>query len=210
MRKVMSQQNFTRYPNVLELIRSSEQLFRNIQAMESVMPLQAEERLFIDAIRDMNYQASRMQAEEKSDDAENEEQKLQQVAVKESSRPHLSLRINSSDIVDRLDEATMLAVDAAKRLNQNNASPNITGALGWIQATKPIKPSVVIASEQTQDQEEEDVAGAGTDQEAGEDCESNHSRDDSSSILSVSLGKRSAAQPTAEEMLQDMKRSRST
>lgn len=210
MRKVMSQQNFTRYPKVLELIRKSEQLFRNIQAMESVMPLQAEERLFIDAIRDMNYQASRMQAEEKSDDAENEELESRQVVVNAAVKP-LALRINSSDVGDRLDEATMLAVDAAKRLNQNNASPNITGALGWIQATKSTKPLVAAVIEQNKQEEEEDVAGSGTDQEAGEDCESNHSRDDNSSVLSISLGKRSAAaQPTAEEMLQDTKRSRST
>lgn len=33
-------------------------------SMFSVMPLQDEERLFIEAIRDLNYQASRLQAEE--------------------------------------------------------------------------------------------------------------------------------------------------
>lgn len=64
MRNVMNSQNITHYPMVLELIRKSEQLFHNIQTMDSVMPLQDDERLFIDAIRDMNYQASRMQAEE--------------------------------------------------------------------------------------------------------------------------------------------------
>lgn len=209
MRKIMSQQNFTRYPKVLEFIRSSEQLFRNIQSMESVMPLQDEERLFIDAIRDMNYQASRMQAEEKSDDAEIEELDVHQVANESGAKPPLSIRINSNDIVDRLDEATMLAVDAAKRLNQNNISPNITSALGWIQATKSIQSPAVTVMEH-EEEEEEDVAGAGTDQEAGEDNESNHSCDDNSSIVSVSLGKRSVVQPTAEELLQDMKRSRST
>lgn len=64
MRNVMNHQNITHYPIVLELIRKSEQLFHSIQTMDSVMPLQDDERLFIDAIRDMNYQASRMQAEE--------------------------------------------------------------------------------------------------------------------------------------------------
>jgi len=67
MRNVMNQQNFTHYPRVLELIKGSEQLFRNIQAMEIVVPLQAEERLFIDAIRDLNFQASKLQAVEQSD-----------------------------------------------------------------------------------------------------------------------------------------------
>ncbi len=63
MRNVMNKQNITHYPNVLKLISKSEELFRKIQSMESVMPLQDEERLFIEAIRDLNYQASRMQAQ---------------------------------------------------------------------------------------------------------------------------------------------------
>ncbi|CAK9251172.1 unnamed protein product [Sphagnum jensenii] len=64
MRNVMSVQNFTRYPYLLELLKQSEQLFAEIQGMDSVMPLQEEERLFLDAIRDLNYQASQLQAEE--------------------------------------------------------------------------------------------------------------------------------------------------
>jgi hypothetical protein len=39
-------------------------------AYNSAMPLQAEERLFIEAMRDLNQQASRMQEEEKKDSVE--------------------------------------------------------------------------------------------------------------------------------------------
>jgi hypothetical protein len=82
MRNVMNHQNFTHYPNVLGLIRDSEFLFRNIQKMESVMPLQAEERLFIEAIRDLNFQASRMQQAEKN---HNEIQLVMQTSPSTSS-----------------------------------------------------------------------------------------------------------------------------
>lgn len=81
MRNVVNQQNFTHYPNVMRLINQSEKLFRDIQSMErfvnalfqavlnlvpSVMPLQDEERLFIEAIRDLNYQASQLQSQERN------------------------------------------------------------------------------------------------------------------------------------------------
>eukprot|EP00596_Hydrurales_sp_CCMP1899_P009154 CAMPEP_0119036388 /NCGR_PEP_ID=MMETSP1177-20130426/4090_1 /TAXON_ID=2985 /ORGANISM="Ochromonas sp, Strain CCMP1899" /LENGTH=169 /DNA_ID=CAMNT_0006996215 /DNA_START=601 /DNA_END=1107 /DNA_ORIENTATION=+ len=64
MRNVMSQQNITNYPYVLELLRESEKLYKDIQNMESCRPLQDEEQLFIEAIRDLNRQASKLQAEE--------------------------------------------------------------------------------------------------------------------------------------------------
>ncbi|RYG95014.1 hypothetical protein EON65_56610, partial [archaeon] len=63
MDKIMPTQNFATYPYLLDLIKRSEKLFQDIQQLESAMPLQDEERLFIDAIRGLNYQASRMQAE---------------------------------------------------------------------------------------------------------------------------------------------------
>lgn len=66
MRNVMNHQNFTHYPYIMELIKEAEALFDNIQKMENVMPLQDEERLFIAAMRDLNHQASRMQAEERT------------------------------------------------------------------------------------------------------------------------------------------------
>jgi SPX domain protein involved in polyphosphate accumulation len=39
MRKVMSKQNFTHYPYLLELLRKSEQLFAEIQGMDRSVPL---------------------------------------------------------------------------------------------------------------------------------------------------------------------------
>eukprot|EP01036_Dinobryon_divergens_P025910 gene25910-34503_t len=67
MRNVMSQQNFTHYTYVLDLIKDSEKLYAKIQKMESVMPLQDEERLFLEAIRDLNHQVGKLQEEERDD-----------------------------------------------------------------------------------------------------------------------------------------------
>lgn len=67
MKNIVNSQNFTHYPIVYEIIIKSENLFRSIQAMESVLPLQEEERIFIDAIRGLKQQANILQAEEKQD-----------------------------------------------------------------------------------------------------------------------------------------------
>ncbi|KAJ1390477.1 hypothetical protein B484DRAFT_425646, partial [Ochromonadaceae sp. CCMP2298] len=45
-----------KHDKVMRLIKEAEKLFADLQKMESVMPLQDEERLFIEAIRDMNHQ----------------------------------------------------------------------------------------------------------------------------------------------------------
>lgn len=42
----------------------------SLRCLCSVMPLREEERLFIEAMRDLNYQASRLQSEEQSSSAE--------------------------------------------------------------------------------------------------------------------------------------------
>ena len=64
MRNVMTNQNITRYPFILELLKECEKLYSDIQNMQNVVPLKSEERLFLDAIRHLNYQASRIQDEE--------------------------------------------------------------------------------------------------------------------------------------------------
>lgn len=66
MRNVMSLQNITHYPYIAELLRESERLFTEIQQMDNCMPLQEEELLFIDAIRELNRQASKVQDNEDS------------------------------------------------------------------------------------------------------------------------------------------------
>mmetsp|Transcript_28378 Transcript_28378/g.28676 ORF Transcript_28378/g.28676 Transcript_28378/m.28676 type:complete len:413 (-) Transcript_28378:230-1468(-) len=65
MRNTMENQSFTHHYSVIQMLKESEKLFLNIQNMKSAIPLKDEERLFIEAIRDLNYQASRVQAEEK-------------------------------------------------------------------------------------------------------------------------------------------------
>ena len=61
LKNVVNQQKFTHFPFVLELLKSMEKLF---EAMHSAVPIEAEEKLFIDAIRGLNYQAERLQAQE--------------------------------------------------------------------------------------------------------------------------------------------------
>lgn len=157
MRNVMNQQNFTHYPHVLELIRASEQLFRNIQAMETVVPLQAEERLFIDAIRGLNYQASKLQAEEQQMNHREQEDNKQDDKGEISST---NSGCNTS-VLESLDEATTIVVDAAGRLNNSNAPPNLDVVLGWM------KPSTEenILKEGIHDKDN----GGMTDGEVGED-----------------------------------------
>ena len=64
LKNVLSKQNFTHFPFVMELLRMVERLFEDVQSMHNAMPIQAEEKLFIDAIRGLNYQAQKLQAEE--------------------------------------------------------------------------------------------------------------------------------------------------
>lgn len=75
MNKIVNQQNIAHYPHILELIQKSESLFRSIQVKEMVVPLQAEEKLFIEVIMGMNQQAtSRVQKERVVESNENEEE----------------------------------------------------------------------------------------------------------------------------------------
>ena len=66
MFNVMGAQSFTEYLSIQELLLVSEKLFTEIQQMEHCMPLQEEERLFIEAIRELNRQASKVQRNEGS------------------------------------------------------------------------------------------------------------------------------------------------
>ena len=66
MRNVMSQQNFTNYTYIMELVKRSEKLFEEVN-LENLKIPNDEEKLFIDAIRDLNQHAQEMLTEEKSD-----------------------------------------------------------------------------------------------------------------------------------------------
>ena len=64
LKNVVSTQNFTHFPFVMELLRMVEKLFEDIQSMQIAMPIHAEEKLFIDAIRGLNHEAQKLQAQE--------------------------------------------------------------------------------------------------------------------------------------------------
>jgi len=69
MRNVVNQQPFTHYPRLLEMLQEMEETFKEIDASQgdTARPLEDEERLFLEAIRGLNQEASSMQREEKAD-----------------------------------------------------------------------------------------------------------------------------------------------
>jgi hypothetical protein len=69
MRNVVNQQPFTHYPRLLEMLQEMEEIFKEIDALQGdkARPLEEEERLFLEAIRGLNQEASSMQREEKAD-----------------------------------------------------------------------------------------------------------------------------------------------
>ncbi len=143
LRNVMPLQNFTTYPFVLTLIKEAEKLFSDIQSLESVMPLKDEEKLFIEAIRDLNYRASLLQAEE-NDSLSSPTAS----AVCSGSEDNGSDSCNSTDDIynkniivpssclPALDAAAEAAVLAAINANHNASSPSIQNAILWMQETK--------------------------------------------------------------------------
>ena len=75
MRNVMNLQNFTNYTYVIELVKKSEKLFEDVEILKLKLQIPSEEeKIFIDAIRNLNYQAQEMLSEEKSsiNDGDNE------------------------------------------------------------------------------------------------------------------------------------------
>lgn len=145
MRNVMSKQNFTHYPYVLNVLREMEKLFEDIQSMQNSLPMQAEEKLFIDAIRDLNYQASRLQAEE-IQSLKDSCVMLQPLPSDASFKMSSKLFIHSTnhgdssrdeelqdfDNVD-LDRAAIAVADAAGRVHP---SPSVMNAVSWMTAIR--------------------------------------------------------------------------
>lgn len=64
LKNVLNAQNFTHFPFVMELLRQVEKLFDDIQSMQNAIPIHREEKLFIEAIRGLNHEAQKLQAEE--------------------------------------------------------------------------------------------------------------------------------------------------
>lgn len=123
------------------------------------MPLQDEERLFIEAIRDLNYQASKLQAEENEVMCEENiehnsgvDELLGNSSIEDTvtnSRPVTPLSrlaaLATASIIDEcasktLDLAATAVMQAAQKANHNTATYNLEGAMSWIQAHREEMP----------------------------------------------------------------------
>lgn len=134
MKNVMSQQNITHYPYVMGLLKQTEQLFADIQSMESVMPLEDEERLFIDAMRDLNSQATVLQEEEsgggKGESRAQVSAPASAVPVSECDGPVLSRSLHKKTVTaSEAVECAASAVMAAACRMGNTAGPDLKEAL---------------------------------------------------------------------------------
>jgi hypothetical protein len=137
----------------MECIKKAESLFADIEAMESTVgtALHAEEKLFIEALRGPNYQASKLQEEEKDSPIISAD--LQPDTITKSSRlfPHGETTSVRSDVMSDLGQAASLASHAAVKVSTVYFSPNIQGALSWMDAIsrKPphtSNPSIPVTS----------------------------------------------------------------
>lgn len=128
MRNVMNQQNFTHHPHVIELLKQSEILFADIQRMESFMPLGEEEQVFIDAIRDMNRQASFLHRKE------NHVLDSSDGLVITAASAH---EVEAGQLSDGSEDCALSrAIGVALSTNQVDREPSITDislALSWMQ-----------------------------------------------------------------------------
>eukprot|EP00595_Chromulina_sp_UTEXLB2642_P003822 CAMPEP_0196767636 /NCGR_PEP_ID=MMETSP1095-20130614/41806_1 /TAXON_ID=96789 ORGANISM="Chromulina nebulosa, Strain UTEXLB2642" /NCGR_SAMPLE_ID=MMETSP1095 /ASSEMBLY_ACC=CAM_ASM_000446 /LENGTH=151 /DNA_ID=CAMNT_0042136131 /DNA_START=672 /DNA_END=1127 /DNA_ORIENTATION=- len=120
--------------------------------MESTLILHDEEKLFIEAIRDLNYQASKLQAEEKEID--NNKQNSEILSKSSKLFPN-----NKTDSSTNLDEATNFAIQAAAKVNHSICSPNIQAALSWMEAIrrKEANANVTIGTDSITDDEDNDT-----------------------------------------------------
>mmetsp|Transcript_8262 Transcript_8262/g.8250 ORF Transcript_8262/g.8250 Transcript_8262/m.8250 type:complete len:327 (-) Transcript_8262:522-1502(-) len=150
MRNVMSQQNITNYPYVLELLRESEKLYKDIQNMESCRPLQDEEQLFIEAIRDLNRQASKLQAEENQEVDSNHTNNEDLIFPSKRSVPNDEVLFKNETHTSETDtsetaggtydiemhtKSCISALEAAQKVNHNSES--MEDYLTWIKEHKP-------------------------------------------------------------------------
>lgn len=146
MKKVVSKTNFAKYPFVLECIQESEKLFKDVQAMESTTKLHDEEKLFIEAIRDLNYQAIRLQTEEResnhssatsvSDEINSKPvTKKSEYLTKDSKLfPSTLQQSSANEMGTALDKASSKLIDVSAKVSQNSLfSPNIAVALSWME-----------------------------------------------------------------------------
>lgn len=152
------------------------------------MPLQDEERLFIEAIRDLNYQASKLQAEENEVMAvENSiNGAIEVAAIKDhyrakdcflSSKPisplsRLAALAAASDIdvcaSKTLDLAATAVMQAAQKANHNAATYNLEGAMSWIQAHRNDSPPLCVVPPVSNSHTHDNSGGSNTTDEDDE------------------------------------------
>lgn len=138
MRNVMNQQNFTHYPYLLELIKESEKLFDEIQQMESVMPLQDEERMFIDAIRDLNQQVTIFQVAEKQESGDDIGDEESDDEMQSTNNSNLTSKSNnrhdicrrSKDAKERMPTTATATEDDTDSMSNDGQGIQDIGALG--------------------------------------------------------------------------------
>ena len=124
MRNVMSQQNFTNYTYIMDLVKRSEKLFEEVQNLENLkcqVP-NDEEKLFIDAIRDLNQHAQEMLSEEKTDSNCNDDDDDED-----------NDNVDSNNNASIIDLNTSLK-NATKASSLSSTGPNIKNVCSWIQS----------------------------------------------------------------------------
>lgn len=123
MRNVMNVQNFTNYTYIMELVKKAEKLFEDVEQLKLKFSIPSEEeRMFIDAIRDLNYQAQELLTEEKSsiNDEDNEYQN------NDTFEASISFNISNSSFA---------------------TSPTLMNAIGWIHSLNDGRKSEDIEGE---------------------------------------------------------------
>jgi hypothetical protein len=123
----MAQQNFTNYTYIMDLVKRSEKLFEEVQSLENLkcqIP-NDEEKLFIDAIRDLNQHAQEMLFEEKSDSNSNGDDDHENIV--------------DSNNTTRIKALNSSLKNATKASLSSGSGPNIRNAIGWIESLKSDK-----------------------------------------------------------------------
>jgi hypothetical protein len=119
------------------------------------MPLQDEERLFIEAIRDLNYQASRMQKEEKGSSS--------------SSKLSCDDEAEQDKITDDIALSLAKAAMKAKMAHGNvPTSPKTSRNIAWIQDTFKLNKSESEEGDE-RDEREEALHSVGGDDSTDDD-----------------------------------------
>jgi hypothetical protein len=123
------------------------------------MPLQEEERLFIDAIRDLNNKAGKLQQEEKADSSSigSVESPIDNTLI--SANAHTSEKFDRDETQTRrkesglvLSAATANVFEAAKKLNSNHAATaSLHPISSWTEQPSSTRPIPVNSHPQSID-----------------------------------------------------------